>query len=388
MKNLNFHKDFLLNEEKFDTNIELLNYAKNCSKSIYIFLSDWFNDNDFVVVKTSGSTGKPKEIRLKKEYMINSAMATGEYFDLQSKITALLCLPTDFIAGKVMLVRALTLGWRLDIVEASSNPLKSIKKQYDFSAMIPMQVLNSLAKLSQINKLIIGGGVVSNELEAQLQNINTICFATYGMTETITHIAARKLNNFSVIANEAKQSVIKSEITSSQVPRNEDNHYAELDSVSHYKTLPNVSISKDNRGCLVINAPKVSDEVVVTNDLVEILSKTEFKWLGRYDTIINSGGIKLIPEQIELKLTAIIDNRFFVAGIPDTILGEKLLLIIEQDVISSEYEKSVILNEVKNLKSLSKYEVPKEIYFLPNFIETETKKIQRQKTLDLIFTNK
>jgi O-succinylbenzoic acid--CoA ligase len=146
--------------------------------------------------------------------------------------------------------------------------------------------------------------------------------------------------------------------------------------------LPHVKISLDNRGCLVIDAPTISDERIITNDVVKLISETEFEWLGRYDYVINSGGIKLVPEQIEQKLSEIINDRFFVAGISDDIYGEKLILVIE----SSE-RNDVISNVVRNLKTLTKYEIPKEIYFLPKFVETETKKIQRRKTLDLLFKN-
>ena len=173
------------------------------------------------------------------------------------------------------------------------------------------------------------------------------------MTETCTHVAIKLLSGFSS---------------------------AELVSAPNYKTLPDVQISIDNRGCLVINAPKIADEQIVTNDLVTLISDTEFEWLGRHDAIINSGGVKLIPEQIEKKLSAVIDCRFFVVGIPDDILGEKLVLLIE-----GKNSGNVISNKVRNLSNLNKYEIPKEIFFIDQFVETETKKIQRQQTLDLIF---
>ena len=333
----------------------MLSYAENLQQNTYSFLEQWFDTNDYVEVQTSGSTGMPKAIRLQKEQMKNSAKATGAFFELVEGTKALLCLSTDYIAGKMMLVRALTLGWHLDIVEPVSNPLEDIDAVYDFCAMVPMQLANSLNNLTKVKILIVGGGAVSTTLQEKVKNIATFVYATYGMTETITHIALKKLNNYDVVEN--------------------------------YKVLPHVKISVDNRGCLVIDAPKVSDEKIITNDLVKIISETEFEWLGRYDHVINSGGVKLIPEQIEQKLSEIINDRFFVAGISDDVLGEKLVLVIEQNVTSSAVEKSAILNVVRNLKTLTKYEVPKEIYFLPKFIETETKKIQRRKTLDLLFKN-
>ncbi|MDO6743742.1 AMP-binding protein [Tenacibaculum soleae] len=353
MKN-QFHKNFKLNGVSFSSEEELIVFSRAISNSIANFLSDWFHQKDFVTVQTSGSTGKPKSIQLKKEFMKNSALATGTFFNLKENTTALLCLSTDYIAGKMMLVRALTLGWQLDVVKPESNPLKGIEKQYDFSAMVPLQLRSSLNELHKIDKLIVGGGVVTADLIAAIQNISTKVFATYGMTETITHIAVKKLNDLPLMA----------------------------ESRSVYKTLPNVLISQDNRNCLIIEAPKVTIEKIVTNDVVNIVSKTTFEWLGRIDNVINSGGVKLHPEKIEEKLSEIIEQRFFVSGIKDEVLGEKLILIIE-DVTSSEVE-SFLLSKIKKESSLSKFEIPKEVYLLPKFIETETKKIQRKKTLDLI----
>ena len=341
------HKNFKLNGASFSSEEELLVFSENISSSVTSFLTDWFNEKDFVIVQTSGSTGKPKPIALKKEFMKNSALATGTFFKLKENTTALLCLSTDFIAGKMMLVRALTLGWQLDVVKPDSNPLKGLKKQYDFSAMVPLQLRNSLNDLRKIDQLIVGGGVVSNDLISAIQNISTKVFATYGMTETITHIAVKKLNNLSLRA----------------------------ESRSLYKTLPNVLLSQDDRNCLIIEAPKVTSEVIITNDVVRLISETEFEWLGRYDNVINSGGIKLHPEKIEEKLSVIIDQRFFVAGIKDEVLGEKLILVIEGLERKIDFPK---------LNTLSKFEIPKTVCFVKEFIETETKKIQRKKTLDLV----
>ncbi|MET2985239.1 AMP-binding protein [Aureibaculum conchae] len=349
MNTNNFNKNFKLNGNSFVSEQELIDYSKTTSSSIYSFLEVWFSKELTIDVQTSGSTGRPKIIKLRKEYMINSAKATGTFFILPEKTTALLCLSVGYIAGKMMLVRALTLGWHLDIVEVSSNPLFSIDKDYDFCAMVPMQVQNSLEKLHKIKKLIIGGGAVDKSLLKKIQSEKTEIFATYGMTETITHIAVKPLNSF---------------------------RHAELVSVPHYKTLPNIQISTDSRGCLIINAPNISDEKVITNDLVKIISDTEFEWLGRVDNVINSAGVKLITEQIEEKLSKIIDSRFFVAGIPDELLGEKLVLIIEGDN-KTEYLKTQILS----LPFIKKFEIPREVYTVEKFIDTDTKKINRRATL-------
>ena len=368
-----WHKDFQLNGVSFDNVDEILLYSKDFSLEIHNFLVNWFSEDIIINVQTSGSTGKPKPIQLKKELMINSAKATGIFFDAKENTTALLCLPIQYIAGKMMLIRALALGWHLDIVASNSKPLEHINKDYDFTAMVPLQLENSLSKLNLIKKLIVGGGVVSNDLQEKLQNISTQVFATYGMTETITHIAIKKLNkSTSLRGRMTKQSLNRNQLTSSEKANNN----------KFYQTLPNITIYIDQRNCLVIDAPKVSEEIIFTNDVVELISDTQFNWLGRFDNVINSGGIKLHPENIEEKLLKIISNRFFVTGISDEKLGEKLILIIESD--NSTEMKKTLLNEIKKSKLLSKYQVPKEIYFMARFKETETGKIQRKNTLALL----
>ena len=362
MKIDKFHSNFQLNEVSFASVDEILSYASRFSNEIYPFLESWFSADAFITVKTSGSTGVPKNIKLHKKQMINSALATGSFFDLKENTTALLCLPTEYIAGKMMLIRALTLGWHLDMVAPSSYPLRGIKKQYDFSAMVPLQLENSIKSLNLIKKLIVGGGVVSSQLQDKIQASNCSVFATYGMTETITHIAVKRLNSFSSLQN------------------NNSNESFQKD---FYQTLPNVEIYKDVRNCLVIKAPKVSYEVIFTNDIIHLVSDDQFEWLGRLDNVINSGGVKLHPEKIEEKLSKIISKRFFVAGISDDKLGQKLVLMIEQPFASLDEEVALKL-KIKQLKSLTKFEIPKEIYFVASFIDTETNKIQRAKTLGLL----
>lgn len=322
-------------------------------KDIGVFLTDWLNDDDFIVVKTSGSTGIPKEIKLLKSHMRNSALATGQYFGLNKNTTALLCLSATYIAGKMMLVRAMVLGWDIHLVSPTSSPLKKVNQSYEFSAMVPMQVEESLVDLNKIKELIIGGAPISNSLHQQLQTVTTNCYATYGMTETITHIAVKKLNNFS----------------------NANSNYK---GKPDYQILPDVSITQDDRNCLVIDAPKVSFELIKTNDIVKIHSSTEFEWLGRYDNVINSGGVKLFPEQIEHKLSQLIKECFFVIGIPDEQFGEQLVLIIE-----SEGEISFSKADYENCQ-LTKFEIPKQIFVTSKFVQTPSGKIQRKQTLDLL----
>ncbi|MEZ4811335.1 MAG: AMP-binding protein [Allomuricauda sp.] len=308
------------------------------------FLLDWISDRPTIEVFTSGSTGKPKKIVLKKEQMVNSAKATGAYFGLKPGNTALLCLPSSGIAGKMMLVRAMVLGLQLDYVEPSSTPMENNAKSYDFVAMVPLQVQNSLQRLSQIKTLIIGGASIDSTLKKKLYVLPTHVYETYGMTETITHIAVKKV---------ARKSA------------------------DYFETLPGVSISVDDRGCLVIKAPNISDVEVVTNDLVEMVDKRHFIWLGRFDAVINSGGIKLVPEQIERKLAPVIASRFFVAGIPDETFGQRLVLVVEE----TDCDKDALLQKIKALQDIGKYEVPKEVFCVKSFVETKSGKIQRGKTL-------
>ncbi|MEG0849535.1 MAG: AMP-binding protein [Flavobacterium sp.] len=305
-------------------------------RSIGEFFLDWFDHKDYIEMTTSGTTGLPKLVRLEKQAMIQSALATGDFFGLKPGDKALLCLPTQFIAGKMMLVRSLILGLELDVVVPSTEPLAYNKKQYDFVAMVPLQVQNSIGKLKNIKKLIIGGAKIDSSLEEKLLPLKTEIYETYGMTETITHIAAKRVGE------------------------------------SVFSILPNVKIEKDDRGCLVIYVSSISNEPIITNDLVDLVNENQFSFLGRFDNVINSGGVKLIPEQIEAKLAGKINSRFFVTGVPDTTLGEKLILVIEG-------EKQDFAPDFFDV--LGKFEKPKEIVFVPKFKENENGKLLRKPSL-------
>lgn len=348
----NIHPDFRFNgiaitkEDIAELSYSLIKEGEEFQREIGNFFQQWIDDKDSIVVSTSGSTGAPKFIILQKEHMVNSAMVTGAYLSLQSKNSALLCMSANFIAGKMMLVRAMVLGLHLTVIKASSNPLRGITQKFDFCAMVPLQLQSSLDKLDVVKTIIIGGAPISDTLKQEVQGLKTQVFETYGMTETITHVALKRINN------------------SSQ---------------KHFKALPGVELSKDKRNCLVINAPKISNIPVVTNDVVELHSETEFTWLGRYDSVINSGGIKLIPEQIESKLTSALKTRFFVAGIPDEILGKKIVLVIE-----CKMKPFNILAQIQSVKELDMYEVPKEVLCIDTFIETKNGKINRKATLAIL----
>jgi O-succinylbenzoic acid--CoA ligase len=309
-----------------------------------LFLLDWLDTNDFIEVKTSGSTGKPKTLKIKKQAMVNSAITTGNFFDLTPGKKVLNCLPSNFIAGKMMMVRAIILGLEVDMVVPSALPRIDYEKNYDFCAFTPMQLKNFAKYLKSIKTVIVGGGRVSNHIKALVQDKKPQVYETYGMTETVSHIAVKKLNKFSGDATDA-----------------------------YFTTLPDISISQDDRGCLVIEAPKLSEDTIVTNDLVEIYSDNQFEWIGRYDNMINTGGIKVFPEQIEEKLQDRMNGRqFFIYGVEDDTLGEKIILVVEGTEADID---STILDD------LDKYEKPKDILFTRKFKETASGKIHRAKTI-------
>lgn len=338
----NVHNRFKLNgfhldkEDLCRVSYCLIKEGDEFEKSIGDFLLDWFDEKSYIDLQTSGTTGPSKIIRTNKQTMVNSALATGDFFNLSPGDKALYCLPTKFIAGKMMLVRSFVLGLDIDFVAPSSHPLTKNETVYDFVAMVPLQAENSLAGLKNVKKMIVGGARMSKSLEKSLLKGKTEVYETYGMTETITHIAAKKIGEKS------------------------------------FSILPNIQISQNDKNCLVINAPKITAEPIITNDLVELINDHQFVFLGRVDNVVNSGGIKLIPEQIEEKLSHGIHSRFFVGGIADAVLGEKLVLVIEG-------EKQTIDEAIYS--ALDKYEKPKEVFFIKKFMETESGKIKRKEML-------
>ncbi len=338
----NVHNQFKLNGFHLDksdlcrVSYCLIKEGDEFEKSIGDFLLDWFDNKSYIDLQTSGTTGEPKMIRTNKQAMVNSALATGDFFELSPGDKALYCLPTKFIAGKMMLVRSFILGLDIDFVAPTSHPLTKNETVYDFVAMVPLQAQNSVKELKNVKKMIVGGAKMSKDLEKSLLKGKTQVYETYGMTETITHIAAKKIGD------------------------------------KAFSTLPNITISQNEQNCLVIDAPRISAELIVTNDLVNIVNDNQFVFLGRIDNVVNSGGIKLIPEQIEEKLSTFITNRFFVGGIADPTLGEKLVLVVEG-------EKGVFDESL--LENMDKYEKPKSIFYISDFRETATGKIKRKEIL-------
>jgi o-succinylbenzoate---CoA ligase len=326
---------------------------KEYEKSLYSFIKEWISYSNVIRVQTSGTTGEPKAITFTKLQAVASAQMTCKYFGLNKNTNALMSLSSEFIGGKMMVVRAFISGMNLIIIEPNSSPLDGVKERIDFASMVPFQVHNCLAdektkqKFLSIPDVIVGGAPISPLLESMLANCTNNVYATFAMTETLSHIALKRLSG--------------------------------ADRKDYYELLPGISILVDERGCLVINAPSLNENSIVTNDVVEIINPAQFLWLGRYDNVINSGGIKIYPEIVEYKLAALILNhRFFISSIPDEKLGQKVVMVIEG---VSDFDVATIKNQAG--KTLSKYEMPKEYFIIDRFLETVSGKVKKGDTLKI-----
>ncbi len=332
----------------FSSSDTLLQFEEKLPEFIVLFLKNWFSDSKFMKLQTSGSTGTPKILDVEKDKMLNSAKMTCDFLGLKEGNTALLCLPTEYISGKMMLVRAIERRMKLLIQTPSLFPLENITKEIDFCAMTPLQVQNSLDKIHCIKKLIIGGASISESLKQQLiqKNPRTKIYETYGMSETLSHIALKSIS-----------------------PKREE----------YFRVLDGIKISQDQRGCLVINAPLLNDKILITNDLIKLKNKREFNFLGRIDNIINSGGIKISPENLEDWIKKFIPNELVFIGIPDINLGEKLVLVLEGK------EDLNLKSHILQLPFEKKYLKPKEIIFIEKIPRTPNNKIDRLGLKNLLY---
>ncbi len=284
-----------------------------------------------------------------------SATLTQQALGLTNGDTALLCLDPNYIAGKMMIVRAFVTGMRLLAIDPSLNPFEEIPQNQqvvDFTALVPAQLTAILHsdfqyRLNEIKNIIVGGSPLNKIAVELVAKFHARVFATYGMTETVSHIALQQVNG-----------ALKSE---------------------YFKVLPGINIDIDERGCLVIHAAFLNGPIM-TNDVVEIRSANEFKWVGRWDNVINSGGVKIVPEKLEAEIQNIftamrISNRFIVSSIPDTLLGEKLVLLIEGDLPIPVQNVEVLLQA-----ALPRFHVPKRIFTNAGLVTTENGKINRPET--------
>lgn len=318
------------------------------------FLSEWNNDSDRVLVHTSGSTGKPKPMMVEKKRMLNSARITCDFLGLKPGDSALLCMSLDYIAGKMVVVRSIERHLHLISVSPSGHPLKNINEEITFAAMVPMQVYNTLQvpeereRLTHIRHLIIGGGAIDASLEKELQALpgNIAIWSTYGMTETLSHIALRRING--------------------------------AEASEWYQPFDSVKISQTEEGCLVIDAPLVCSETLVTNDIVEIESyiynkveKLRFRIKGRKDNVICSGGIKIQIEEVEALLKPHLEKPFMLAKKKDEKFGEIAVLL------SEDKEIKTVEATIRRLLSDHKYWIPREFLHVDHLPLTETGKPKR-----------
>lgn len=311
--------------------------------SILAFLRQWDSPDEYVQIKTSGSTGSPKIINARKEFMVRSAIRTCHFFKLVKSSVALLCLPATYIAGQMMIVRAIVSGFDLLVDSPKGNPAERLQCKVDFSAMVPNQVITCLQKpqsLNNIRSLIIGGGKVGEQLSALLKSVETNCYETFGMTETLSHIAVRKVSPI------------------------EDQCFT---------TLDGISVKKSEQGTLVVDYPDLEISGMCTNDIVEVLNSNVFRWCGRADFVINSGGIKISPEDVERDIARLFpEMRFCISSRPDAKLGNKLVLVAE----NLPMQQIPLLDFLK--ANMRPYYAPKEIFLIDTLPTNAHGKLDRR----------
>lgn len=357
---MKLREPFVINDQSF-TRSELVRHGNRIvsdessmewERDIYRFILDFLDEKVHLTQKTSGTTGDPKSIVMDRDAMLASAGMTLEHFGIRPGARALLCLPVHYIAGKMMIVRALAGNLTLVCLEPSGSPLKGAEISFDFAAMVPLQVYESINDGSLEDRdatLLIGGGEVSKNLRNSLAAFRHLkTFETFAMTETYSHFAVRKING--------------------------------SDPDSRFRIMKGVSIATDERGCLNVSMDGITPEPVLSNDLVRIYDDNSFKWLGRFDNVIKSGGIKIIPELLEARITELTGIQSIILGFPDEKLGKKLVLVFETT------EKDPGINNFRNLftKNLQKYELPKEIFAVKEFPRNSGMKVDREALAGLL----
>lgn len=332
-------------------------------KEVFDFCQQWKSGKNEFLFHTSGSTGKPKPIYLSRLSMVESANMTKIWLDLQESDNVLLCLPIEYIAGAMMLVRALVLKLNVIIIEPSQNPLERLEQPINIHlasfvttqwSTILQSNLNLFSVFSDAKGILIGGSEITSSLKLDTRDIQLPIFQTYGMTETSSHIAFRNLNAQS----------------------------------EFYQCFPSVKIKINHENCLCINSPSTLNQWIETNDIAELINDNQFRIVGRKDFIINSGGRKINPELIEKNCVSFFalysfEFNLFACGLEDDFYGQKLILFIE-----SKDELDFKLELVDYLKlNLESWEVPKQIISLPEFVYTKSGKIDRPNTLTLYLNN-
>jgi len=326
---------------------EELKKATDFRLELVRFLIDWFSPSEEIRIHTSGSTGMPKSILVEKIFMRRSALLTCSFLGLKALDKILLCMPLSFIAGKMMVVRAVMAGLDLYPVAPTGHPLSDTDQSFRFASMVPLQIFNSLQnpmeenRLRKVSILLIGGGVISPSLENILKDFPNEVYASYGMAETVSHIALRRVNG--------PQASLK------------------------FSPLPSVQISLSEDNSLVIDAPMVSSKRLYTNDQAEIFRDGTFRILGRNDNVIVTGGLKVQAESLEETLSTIIEAPFAITSLPDPKFGEIIVLVVEKP-----------FDEALLSAHLPAYQVPKKVILLDTIPLTESGKIDRTKLRNLI----
>jgi len=304
--------------------------GRGWGRGLQSFLSEWYSESPVMTIQTSGSTGTSKTMTVRKEKMIHSARMTCSFLKLKKDDKALLCLPVQYIAGQMMIVRALTAGLDLIVRQPSGNPLADVATLLHFAAMTPMQVYNSLQvpkekkRLMQIENLLIGGGAIDSGLSQALKTFPNAVYSTYGMTETLSHIALRRLSG--------------------------------AEASDYYTPFPSVTLSLSPDNTLIIEAPLVADEIIHTGDIAELLPDGRFRILGRRDNVINSGGIKIQAEALEETIRSIISGDYAVTSVPHPKFGEAIVLLTTQEQNISQEQISALLPAVERPKYIIKTE--------------------------------
>ena len=323
------------------------------AKGILDLLKELINTEEPLTARTSGTTGAPKTIAVPRADLVASAQLTGRTFGLQAGDRALHCLPCEFIAGKMMVVRAMVIGLDLHMIDPAGSILAKLtpNDRFRFAAMVPQQLHRALEEdrsrvERQFDAILLGGGPVGDQLVAAVQDLRTKVFHGYGSTETLTHVAIRALNG--------------------------------AERKDHYVAIGEVSFSTDPRGCLSISTPHLSTGKHITNDVVDLIDATHFRWLGRIDHVILSGGRKIFPEQLEAKSAAVLSHPHYFTAAQDPILGQVVALVIESDgdATAMTAEAIAVLHDV-----LLKHEQPRTVRVVPSFKRTGSGKIVRSRVL-------
>ncbi len=310
------------------------------SDTIKQFLTEWNDDKPYVIAHTSGSTGTPKPIKLLKDDMVASALATCAFFGINESSLLVCPLSPSYIAGKMMIVRSIVSGANILMPRPSNHPSIDTTQQISLMAIVPSQIEGIAQHCDKIDNLLIGGAAVPRVLENRLKTLSCESFVSYGMTETCSHVALRRVKDERMI----------------------------------YHAMPGVTFECDSRDCLVVNVPHLSVRQVVTNDIVKLHDPEHFEWIGRYDNVINTGGLKVFAEEVEQRLSEHIETPFYIAGEDDPKWGTRVTLHIEK---TEEEGDSVTLSELCR-KVLRPHEVPKHIYFHSKLNRTESGKLRRQ----------